>query len=125
MQAESALESIHVEGSLAEDLGESPSGQAAVQLHRPQAVLGVTETLAEVRVERVARADVRDAPTITHDFDWRVQACKSQLAVQGRQWSAQEIPEGARGQRASRPRRYTQAVEAEWHYGAVIRRRRR
>ena len=82
MQAESALEAIDVERILAEDLGQPPGGHAAGQLHLPQAILGVAEALAEVRVQRVARADVGNAPAVADDLDRPAQARDAQLAVQ-------------------------------------------
>src|SRR5690242_6586701 len=79
----------------------------------------MAETLTEEGVERLMRADVRNAPTIAHDLDGTSQAFQLELTVEGRQWSAQKISERPCGERPGRPCRDTEAVQPERHLLAV------
>ena len=86
VQPYSTLEAVYIQRVFAKDFGQSAGGQPAGQLHLPQAVLGVTEALAEVGVEWVAGADVGNAPPIADDLHRGGQALEADLAVQLGQW---------------------------------------
>ena len=117
VQTEPAMEAVNVERVLAEDLGQAAGGEAARQLHLPQAVLRVAEPLAEEGVERLASADVRNAPAIAHDLDRGAQALEPDLAVEGWQWPPQQVAKGPGGDCARGTRGDSEAVQPERHYG--------
>src|SRR5205085_12468944 len=108
MQANATMEAIHVQRGLAKDFRQPSGSEAARQLHLPEAILGVTEALAEEGVERILRGDVRDAPDVAHDLDRRAEPFQPDLAVQRRQGSPQQIAERSGGERARRSSRNAQ-----------------
>ena len=81
MEADDAAEAVNVEGGGAEEFGEAAVGDAAVELHLPEAVLCVGEALGAVKVGFVLGVDVGDAMLVAENLHFCVQFGKVQLAI--------------------------------------------
>src|SRR5262249_8273846 len=119
VQPDASLKAIDVQRVFAEHLGEATTRQPTRQLHLPQAVLSVAEPLPEERIQRLARADVRYSPAITHDFDRCGQPSQPNFTVKDWQRSAQKVSESASHQRAGRARGDAERAQSKRHLFAV------
>ena len=81
VEADDAAEAVDVEGGGAEEFGEAAVGDAAVELHLPEAVLCVGEALGAVKVGFVLGVDVGDAMLVAENLHFCVQFGKVQLAI--------------------------------------------
>ena len=80
VEADDAAEAIDVEGGGAEEFGEAAVGDAAVELHLPEAVLCVGEALGAVEVGFVLGVDVGDAMLVAENLYCGVKFGEVQLA---------------------------------------------
>ena len=92
VEADDAAEAIDVEGGCAEEFGEAAVGDAAVELHLPEAVLCVGEALGAVEVGFVLGVDVGDAMLVAQHFYGRIQFGEVKFAFKLRSGTLDEPP---------------------------------
>ena len=88
--AEGAHQPVAGHPRLAGDLREPPAGDAAVEVHLPEPVLGVDEPLPEPEVGAAGGGDVRDAPAIPGDLQRPADSRHREVALGLRQRPPQQ-----------------------------------
>src|SRR5439155_2578907 len=91
-QSEAAQEAIEQQRRLAEDLREASQSDPPIQLHLPEAVLGMNVTEGIIDVVAGRGVDVRDAGPIANDLHVGPDPRWRDEAVERRPWLAQRQP---------------------------------